>query len=110
MLRLAHLIAAGLVAVLSPVVNAVTLTTASGSYTVNAESSNSLVVVFSRSTCDITSLKYRGTEVQYQGGMKSHINSGLGSGTSVSATTVTSEWTYILVSFANIYEVAEQTM
>lgn len=68
---------------------AVTLTTTTASYSVNADSSNSFAVVISRTTCDITSLKYRGTEVQTQSGMRSHISSGWSSAT-VSATTITS--------------------
>ncbi|KAF3938925.1 hypothetical protein ABW19_dt0200960 [Dactylella cylindrospora] len=68
------------------VTGAITITTASSSYTVNVESSYGFVVVISRSTCDITSLKYYGTEYQY-GSTYSHIASGLGSGASVSYTT-----------------------
>ena len=74
---------------LSSVANAVTLTTTTASYTVSADSANALVVVFSRTNCDITSLKYRGVEVQNQNGAKSHIASGFSSPT-VSATTITS--------------------
>lgn len=76
------------VALFTAFANAVTLTTATASYTVSADSANALVVVFSRTNCDITSLKYRGTEVQYSG-TKSHIGSGLGTAT-VSATSITS--------------------
>lgn len=71
------------------IVNGVTLTTTTASYTVNADSANALIVVFSRTNCDITSLKYRGVEVQNQNGAKSHIASGFSS-PSVSATTITS--------------------
>lgn len=77
------------IALFAAFANAVTLTTASSSYTVSADSANAFVVVFSRTNCDITSLKYRGTEVQYSG-TKSHIGSGLGSA-SVSASTINSE-------------------
>jgi rhamnogalacturonan endolyase len=72
------------------VANAVTLSSTTASYTVSADSANALVVVFSRSNCDITSLKYRGTEVQYQS-TGSHIGSGLGSAT-VSAQTISSNY------------------
>lgn len=78
-----------LLAVASPLAQAVSLTTSSSSYTVNADSANPLIVVFSRSNCDITSLKYRGTEVQTQSGARSHIASGFSSPT-VSATTINS--------------------
>jgi len=68
--------------------HAVTLTTSSASYVVDAQSSNAFVVTFSRSNCDITSLKYRGTEVQTQSGSRSHIASGFSSPT-VSAQSLT---------------------
>ena len=67
---------------------AVTLTSTSSSYTVNADSANSFQFTISRSNCDITSILYRGSEVQYQGGAYSQISSGLGSAT-VAATTIT---------------------
>ncbi|KAI5919551.1 polysaccharide lyase family 4 protein [Camillea tinctor] len=55
--------------------------TKSGSnYVIDAGSSNPLIFTVSGSSCDITSIKYRGTELQ--GTSKgSHINSGLGSAT-----------------------------
>jgi rhamnogalacturonan endolyase len=56
-------------------------------FTVDAGSTNSLVYKVSRSTCDITSILYRGIELQ-NNNPYSHINSGLGSGTSVSGTTI----------------------
>lgn len=73
---------------------AITVTTNSASYVVDAQSSNAFVVTISRSTCDITSLKYRGTEYQY-GSQGSHIGSGLGSGTQVSYSTSPSGGTVI---------------
>lgn len=63
----------------------ITVTTATSSYTVNTESSYGFQVVISRTNCDITSLKFYGTEYQY-GSTYSHIASGLGSAT-VSYTT-----------------------
>lgn len=77
------------VALFAAVAKAVTLSTTSASYTVSADSANALVVVFSRASCDITSLKYRGTEVQYQS-QGTHIGSGLGTAT-VSAQTISSK-------------------
>ncbi|KAF3919632.1 hypothetical protein ABW20_dc0104638 [Dactylellina cionopaga] len=69
------------------VTRAITVTSTSAAYTVNTESTYGFIVVISRSTCDITSLKYYGgVEYQYQS-TYSHIASGLGSGTSVSYTT-----------------------
>lgn len=59
---------------------AITVTTSSSSYTVDTQSTNGMSVAISRSTCDITSLKYYGTEYQYSG-TYSHIASGLGSAT-----------------------------
>lgn len=64
------------------VVNGITVTSSSASYVVNPESSYNFIVTISRSTCDITSLKFYGNEYQYQSQF-SHIASGLGSGTSV---------------------------
>ncbi|KUI63463.1 Rhamnogalacturonate lyase A [Cytospora mali] len=59
---------------------AITVTTSSSSYTVNTESTYGMSVAVSRSTCDITSLKFYGTEYQYAS-TYSHIASGLGSAT-----------------------------
>ncbi|CZS97325.1 probable Probable rhamnogalacturonate lyase A [Rhynchosporium agropyri] len=75
-------------AVLRSFAEAITLTTHNNSYTVDAGSANSFEVVVSRSTCDITSLKFRGVEAQYsvQG---SHIGSGLSSHTTVTAQEIT---------------------
>ncbi|PGH27434.1 hypothetical protein AJ80_00912 [Polytolypa hystricis UAMH7299] len=53
-------------------------TTSSSSYTIDAGSANPLVFDVSRSTCDITSILYRGTQLQYSS-QSSHIGSGLGS-------------------------------
>ncbi|KAI8626714.1 polysaccharide lyase family 4 protein [Xylariaceae sp. FL1651] len=68
------------------VVCGITVTSSSSSYVIDTASSYSFVVTISRSTCDITSLKFYGTEYQYQS-TGSHIASGLGSGTSVTYTT-----------------------
>jgi len=62
------------------------ITTATSSYTVDAGSAESLFVTVSRTNCDITSIIYRASELQYQS-QKSHLVSGLGSAT-VSATIV----------------------
>ncbi|RDW73464.1 galactose mutarotase-like protein [Coleophoma cylindrospora] len=67
---------------------AVTLTSTSSSYTVSADSTNALSFTVSKSNCDVTSIIYRGTQMQYQGGSYSQIGSGLGSAT-VAATTLT---------------------
>lgn len=58
----------------------ITVTTTTSSYTINTESSYGFVVAISRSTCDITSMKFYGTEYQYSS-TYSHIASGLGSAT-----------------------------
>ncbi|KAI0506931.1 polysaccharide lyase family 4 protein [Xylaria bambusicola] len=68
------------------VVRGITVTSSSASYVVDTASSYNFIVTISRSTCDITSLRFYGTEYQYQR-TGSHIASGLGSGTSVSYTT-----------------------
>ncbi|KAM0808410.1 putative Rhamnogalacturonate lyase [Seiridium cardinale] len=66
-------------------VAAITVTTATASYTVDTESSYGFTTVISRTTCDITSLEFYGTDYQYSS-TYSHIASGLGSAT-VSYTT-----------------------
>ncbi|KAI1486908.1 polysaccharide lyase family 4 protein [Biscogniauxia mediterranea] len=70
--------------------------TKSGSdYIIDAGSSNPLIFTVSGSSCDITSIKYRGTELQ--GTTKgSHINSGLGSAT-VSVTQISGTSNYVKV-------------
>ncbi|KXJ86359.1 rhamnogalacturonase [Microdochium bolleyi] len=73
---------------------AITVTTNSGSYVVDAQSANAFVVTISRSTCDITSLRYRGVEYQYSSQF-SQIGSGLGAGTVVSYSTSPSGSTVI---------------
>ncbi|KAI1751912.1 polysaccharide lyase family 4 protein [Xylaria castorea] len=77
------------------VVRGITVTTSSASYVIDTASSYNFIVTIDRSTCDITSLKFYGTEYQYSG-TKSHIASGLGSGTSVSYTTSPSGDTVIV--------------
>ncbi|EKD18687.1 uncharacterized protein L3040_002114 [Drepanopeziza brunnea f. sp. 'multigermtubi'] len=72
----------------SALAEAVILTTAPDSYTINAECANPLEVVVSRKSCDITSLKYRGTQTQYSN-TGSHIGSSLGTAT-VTADEITS--------------------
>ncbi|OBT59342.1 hypothetical protein VE04_00263 [Pseudogymnoascus sp. 24MN13] len=69
------------------------ITTSTASYAIDAGSAESFVVTVSRTNCDITSIKYRGVEYQYQS-TKSHIASGLGSAT-VSATTINSQYAKI---------------
>mgnify|MGYP003642189384 CR=1 FL=1 len=64
----------------------ITVTTSTASYTIDSGDSDGFVVAVSRSTGDITSILYRGTQYQYQS-TYSHIASGLGSAT-VSYTTV----------------------
>jgi rhamnogalacturonan endolyase len=60
------------------------LTTNSGTYVVDAGSSNPLKFTVSRTSCDISSINFYGSELQYQS-TGSHIGSGLGTAT-VSAT------------------------
>lgn len=54
------------------------ITTSDDSYLIDAGSQNPLKFTVSRSSCDITSINYYGSELQYSG-KGSHINSGLGS-------------------------------
>lgn len=65
------------------------LTSSTSSYVLDAGSSNAFVVTVSRTSCDITSIKYRGEEFQYSS-QGSHIASGLGTAT-VSAEVVSSK-------------------
>lgn len=60
------------------------ITTSDASYVIDAGSSNPLKFTVNRKSCDINSINYYGSELQYQS-TGSHIGSGLGSAT-VSAT------------------------
>lgn len=60
------------------------ITTNDDSYVMDAGSANPLKFTVDRGSCDITSINYYGSELQYSG-KGSHIGSGLGSAT-VSAT------------------------
>jgi rhamnogalacturonan endolyase len=71
-----------------PILAAFGITTNTDSYVVDAGSTNSLVITVDRDNCDITSIKFMGTE--YAETCCSQIGSGLGSAT-VSATTVNSK-------------------
>lgn len=65
-------------------------------YVIDAGSSNALVFQVSATSCDINSILYRGTQLQYSG-KGSHISSGLGTAT-VSVSQVTASGTsYIKV-------------
>jgi rhamnogalacturonan endolyase len=70
-------------------------TSSGGYYVVDAGSDNPLVFSVSQSNCDIKSIKYRGTELQY-GGTGTHIGSGLGSAT-VSISQISGASRYIKV-------------
>ncbi|KAI1333627.1 rhamnogalacturonase [Xylariaceae sp. FL0016] len=61
-------------------------TTSGGNYVIDAGSSNSLVFTVNGKSCDITSIKYRGTELQ-SSSKGTHLSSGLGSA-SVSVTQI----------------------
>ena len=76
---------AGSLALWGKVANAALgITTSSSAYVIDAGSSNPLKFTVNRSSCDITSINFYGSELQYQS-TGSHIGSGLGSAT-VSAT------------------------
>lgn len=74
---------AGLV---SPALAAFGYTTSGSNFVIDAGSSNPLIFSVSKSSCDINSIKYRGTELQ-EPAKGTHISSGLGSA-SVSATQI----------------------
>ena len=71
---------------ISPVSAAFGYTKSGNNIVVDAGSSNSLVFSVNTASCDINSIKYRGTELQYSS-KGSHISSGLGTAT-VSAANV----------------------
>ncbi|TPX18753.1 uncharacterized protein E0L32_002610 [Thyridium curvatum] len=73
----------------SGVLAAFGFTKSSNNYVIDAGSDNPLVFQVSSSTCDINSILYRGVQLQATGSKGTHINSGLGSGTSVSVTQAT---------------------
>ena len=79
----------------SGVFSAFGYTSSGGNYVIDAGSANPLIFSVSQSNCDIKSIKYRGTELQY-GSTGSHINSGLGSAT-VSITQINGSKRYIKV-------------
>ncbi|KAK8859644.1 polysaccharide lyase family 4 protein [Apiospora arundinis] len=64
-------------------------TKSGNNYVVDAGSSNPLVFTVNGGSCDITSIKFRGVELQDKQG--SHISSGLGSAT-VTATTINNQY------------------
>jgi len=70
-------------------------TSSGGNYVIDAGSANPLIFTVSQSNCDIRSIKYRGTELQY-GSTGTHINSGLGSAT-VSVNQISGSSRYIKV-------------
>ncbi|CAJ2506683.1 Uu.00g078690.m01.CDS01 [Anthostomella pinea] len=72
-------VASVLLAWIAPALS-ITVTENDSSYIVDTESSYGFKTTISRSSCDITSLNYYGTEYQYSG-TASHIASGLGSAT-----------------------------
>ncbi|KAJ5834210.1 Glycoside hydrolase-type carbohydrate-binding [Penicillium robsamsonii] len=71
------------------------ITTSTASYVIDAGSSNPLKFTVSRTNCDITSINYYGSELQYKS-TGSHIGSGLGSAT----VTATQSGDYIKVTCA----------
>ncbi|SPO07477.1 probable Putative rhamnogalacturonase [Cephalotrichum gorgonifer] len=74
---------------LLPLVSAAFGFTSSGNnYIVDAGSADPLIFTLSKSSCDISSIKFRGNELQGSSGKGTHISSGLGSAT-VSVSTVT---------------------
>lgn len=75
-------------------IDAITLTTTDAAYTIDTEATNAFIVSVKRSSCDITSIKYLGSEVQYQS-TYSHISSGLGTAT-VTATSITCKFAEII--------------
>lgn len=66
------------------------VTKSGDNFVVDAGSSNALVFTVNGKNCDITSIKYRGEEFQYDS-KGSHISSGLGSAT-VSSTIIGKNW------------------
>ena len=74
-----HLLLLSVLAFTSSVFAAFGFTKSGSNYVVDAGSSNSLVFTVNGGSCDITSIKYRGTELQASGGTQ--LSSGLGSAT-----------------------------
>ncbi|KAL2149205.1 hypothetical protein VTH82DRAFT_8553 [Thermothelomyces myriococcoides] len=77
------------------VLSAFGYTSSGNNYVIDAGSSNPLVFSVSKSSCDINSIKYRGTELQYSK-TGTHIGSGLGSAT-VSVSQISGSSRYIKV-------------
>ncbi|KAK4612291.1 Putative rhamnogalacturonase [Fulvia fulva] len=80
----------GLLSLASTAFAAFGYTESSASFVVDAGSANSLVVTIEKSSCDVTSIVYRGVEIQSQT-TGTHIGSGLGTAT-VSADTIDEQY------------------
>jgi rhamnogalacturonan endolyase len=80
---------ASFLALAVPAYAAFGFTKSGNNYVIDAGSTEPLIFNVSSASCDINSIKYRGTELQYQS-KGSHISSGLGTAT-VSATTINSQ-------------------
>ncbi|KAK4449566.1 carbon-oxygen lyase [Podospora aff. communis PSN243] len=89
----------------SGVLSAFGYTSSNGNFIIDAGSANPLIFSVSQSSCDIRSIRYRGTELQY-GPQGTHINSGLGratvsvnliAGKYIKITCVTSTLTHYMV-------------
>ncbi|KAL2162354.1 hypothetical protein VTH06DRAFT_7267 [Thermothelomyces fergusii] len=70
-------------------------TSSGNNFVIDAGSANPLIFSVSKSSCDINSIKYRGTELQYSR-TGTHIGSGLGSAT-VSVSQINGSYRYIKV-------------
>ncbi|KAI1841025.1 hypothetical protein JX266_012806 [Neoarthrinium moseri] len=80
----------GALALTSPVLATFGYSKSGSNYVIDAGSSEPLVFSVSSTSCDINSIKYRGTELQYKS-KGSHISSGLGTAT-VSVATVNTKY------------------
>ena len=92
-------------ALASPAFAAFGITTSGSSIVVDAGSDNSLKVTVNSKSCDITSILYRGEELQ-SSGKGSHISSGLGTAT-VKSEVISSEF-YIRIVYEKWLKGADQ--
>ncbi|KAI6082755.1 polysaccharide lyase family 4 protein [Hypoxylon rubiginosum] len=76
---LLHLLFLSVIAFASSVLAAFGFTQSGSNYVIDAGSDNALVFTVNGGSCDITSIKFRGTELQ--GSTGTHLSSGLGSAT-----------------------------
>lgn len=81
----------GLLGLVSTTLAAFGLTDNTDTYVIDTGSANTLIATIQKASCDVTSLVYRGTELQGPQSQGTHIGSGLGTAT-VAAETISGRY------------------